>query len=201
MLALRQKETAMKKSMLRCGKVWRSLACLALILLVGTGCAGLQTQLAVNKANSAFDRQDYGAALAGYRQAADQGSAEARYHLGHMYLLGQGGAKNTAEAEKWLTAAADQGYAPAQFMLGLWYLSGDGITADPAKAAHWMDRAAGQGYALAQYHLGLMYASGRGVARDSAMAANLLKQAAAGGCPVAPELLTPTGLARLEPQR
>jgi len=187
----------MKNVILTRGSVLRSLLQVGLICLVAAGCTGLKSQLALNRADYAFARQDYGKAMAGYQEAADQGNAAGQYHLGHMYLTGRGADKNPEQAQRWLTLSAHQGYAPAQFMLGLWYLSGDGVTADPAQAAQWLVQAAGKGHALAQYHLGLMHATGRGVSRDPAKALSLLKQAAAGGCPVAPELLTPAGLEQL----
>ena len=45
---------------------------------------------------------------------ADQGQAEAEYHLGLMYLNGAGVAKNKKEAVKWLRKAADQDQAIGQ---------------------------------------------------------------------------------------
>jgi hypothetical protein len=45
------------------------------------------------------------------RVRAEQGDAKAQYSLGAAYALGEGVAKDSAEAVKWYRKAADQGYA------------------------------------------------------------------------------------------
>ncbi|MBF0125768.1 MAG: sel1 repeat family protein, partial [Magnetococcales bacterium] len=47
------------------------------------------------------------------RQAADQGDAEARMLLGHLYLKGSGVARDPAQALKWYALAAAQGHSEA----------------------------------------------------------------------------------------
>ena len=58
--------------------------------------------------------QDYSAAAVWYRLAADQGSADAQFFLGHMYLVGQGVQQDYIEAGKWERMAAEHSYAAAQ---------------------------------------------------------------------------------------
>ena len=48
-----------------------------------------------------------------YQRAADQGHADAQYHLGMKYAIEQ----NDAEAKKWFHKAADQGHELAKAML------------------------------------------------------------------------------------
>ena len=52
-----------------------------------------------------------------YRNDAEQGDAEAQYHLGCCYQFGDGIIKNKAEAAKWFRKSAKQGYMQAQELL------------------------------------------------------------------------------------
>ncbi len=52
-----------------------------------------------------------------YRNDAEQGDAEAQYHLGCCYQFGDGIIKNKAEAAKWFRKSAKQGYCQAQELL------------------------------------------------------------------------------------
>ena len=54
-----------------------------------------------------------------WRQAAEQGHAEAQYNLGVCYEKGEGVAQDSSEAVKWFRQAAEQGVAEAQFWLGV----------------------------------------------------------------------------------
>jgi hypothetical protein len=51
---------------------------------------------------------DFTNAAVWYRKAAEQGDADAQFSLASCYLAGQGVAKNSQEAAKWLRAAAIQ---------------------------------------------------------------------------------------------
>ena len=55
------------------------------------------------------------------RQRAEQGDAEAQFHLGWAYRDGKGVRKNDAEAMKWFRRAAEQGHAHAQVALSAMY--------------------------------------------------------------------------------
>lgn len=106
--------------------------------------------------------QDLVEAEKAFRQAAEQGSAEAQATLGIMCLHGRGVRPNKAEAIKWLQLAADQNHATAQFWLGL----ADDKASDHDRAARYR-KAAEQGYGPAQYALATLYAAGQGVPQDS----------------------------------
>ena len=123
-------------------------------------------------------RQDYAQSARWFLRAAEQGHADAQYHLGFMYYFGQGVAHDYAEAGKWFRRAAEQDYADAQFMLGTMHLLGRGIAEDYAEAGKWVRRAPIQGHVHAQYILGTMHHSGSGVAHDYAEAGKWFRRAA-----------------------
>jgi TPR repeat protein len=52
-----------------------------------------------------------------YRNDAEEGDAEAQYHLGCCYQFGDGIIKNKVEAAKWFRKSARQGYMQAQKVL------------------------------------------------------------------------------------
>jgi uncharacterized protein len=106
-------------------------------------------------------------AAACFSQAAAAGSAQAQYLLGQQYALGQGLAKDTAQAFLCYAQAAEQGLAEAEAALGVAYRNGLGVEKDFSLAFHWLQKAAAQGHAQAQWHLGALYArGGAGVAQD-----------------------------------
>jgi clan AA aspartic protease (TIGR02281 family) len=121
---------------------------------------------------------DFRAAMAQYRKAADRGNALAQNNIGAMHSNGQGVPQDYAEALKWYRKAADQGNALAQANLGLMYHNGQGVPQDYAEALKWFRKAADQGNALAQASLGWMYHNGQGVPRDYAEALKWFRKAA-----------------------
>jgi uncharacterized protein len=94
-----------------------------------------------------------------WRQAAEQGDAQAQMNLGLAYDFGNSVPEDDTEAVKWYRKAAEQGLAIAQFSLGNMYSIGTGVPEDDAEAVKWYRKAAEQGYANAQFNLGLMYAA------------------------------------------
>lgn len=105
-----------------------------------------------------------------YRQAAEQGNADAQILLGNMHASGQGVPRDYAEAAKWYRRAAEQGNADAQYNLGMMYANGQGVPRDSSEAAKWCRNAADQGHGDAQYDLGVMYDEGQGVPRNDILA-------------------------------
>ena len=53
-----------------------------------------------------------------YRTAAEQGNADAQFHLGWCLEHGQGIEKDESEAVRWYRKAAEQGHPDAQYLLG-----------------------------------------------------------------------------------
>ena len=92
---------------------------------------------------AAYDRGDYATALEEFRPLAEQGDADAQFHLGLMYDFGEGVPQDRTEAAKWFHLAAEQGHAPAQSFLGLLYLwGGEGVTQNYVLAHMWSSLAA-----------------------------------------------------------
>jgi len=80
------------------------------------------------------------------RIAADQGSVNAQFNIGLVYLI----AKNLKETLRWFRKAADQGCPDAQHNLGVMCLFGDGVPKNLKEALRWLRLAAAQGYAPSQ---------------------------------------------------
>jgi len=95
--------------------------------------------------DEAYQRGDYAAALHEWLPLAEQGHAQAQYHLGIMYLIGNGVSQNHAEAAKWYHKAAEQEVAFAQYMLGFMYARGLGVAQDIVQAHMWSNLAASRG--------------------------------------------------------
>jgi len=127
-----------------------------------------QTQLALS------DAAEW---LGDWHPLAEQGDADAQFHLGVMYESGQSVLRNDADAIKWYRQAAEQDDAVAQFNLGIMYAKGG--APNYAEAAPWYRLAADHGLGGAQFNLGMMYAEGQGVSHDDVQAHMWLDLAAA----------------------
>jgi TPR repeat protein len=132
----------------------------------------------VRKGREVFNREDYPAALALFRSAAEQGDAEAQDWVGTIYLHGWGVQKNYAEGLIWLRKSAAQGFASAQCRLGSMYKHGWGVPQNDAEAVLWFRKAAEGGDVDAQNVVGFMYALGEGVPKDYARAVRWFRKAA-----------------------
>ena len=131
-------------------------------MLVAIG--GAATAGPFEDAVAAYHRGDYATALRLSHPLAEQGDADAQFHLGVMYESGQGVLRSDAEAIKWYRKAAEQDDAVAQFNLGIMYAKGG--SPSYAEAALWYRLAAEHGLAGAQFNLGMMYVEGQGVPQD-----------------------------------
>lgn len=153
----------------------RSLAiatgALVLLFLAAPAWADPLTALEAYKKGISFD-------LAGkrieaakwFRNAADQGNADAQYYLGQMFRSGQGILQGYSEAARWFRKAAEQGHVLAQYILGLMNSMGQGVPQDLSEAERWFRKAAEQGHDDAQSNLGVMYITGTAVSRDYVLA-------------------------------
>ena len=56
-----------------------------------------------------------------FREAAEQGYADAQFQLGWMFIQGKGVKQNDKQAAKWIRKAADQGHSNAQLDVGWLY--------------------------------------------------------------------------------
>jgi uncharacterized protein len=66
------------------------------------------------------------------------GDPDAQYHLGRMYLDGQGVGKNTKQGLRWLSLAADKGQYQAQAVLGALLFTGQSVPRDGARGLMWL---------------------------------------------------------------
>ena len=73
--------------------------------------------------------QNYAKAVQWYRQAANQGFAEAQFNVGRMFAAGNGVDKNELEAMSWFRRAAEQGYSKAKAVLEAMVKDGHGSVA------------------------------------------------------------------------
>ncbi|HDN26502.1 MAG TPA: sel1 repeat family protein [Thioploca sp.] len=72
-----------------------------------------------------------------YRQAAEQGDAQAQFGLGWEYRNGQFYSEDSEKAVYWFQKAAEQGHIEAQFGLAVAYEKGQGVAQDSEKAVYW----------------------------------------------------------------
>jgi TPR repeat protein len=110
--------------------------------------------------------KDYKQAMRWFLNAADQGSAEAQFSVGVMYMFGYGVKLDYAEALRWYRKAADQAHTGAFVNLGNMYAQGEGVPRDDAEALRWFSKAADQAFVQAQHLVGDYYENGRGVQQD-----------------------------------
>ena len=113
-----------------------------------------------------------------YEMQADNGDANAQYHLAHCYSDGKGVDQDFEKAVYWYDKAANQNHANAQNNLGSCYSVGQGVSQNHEKAVYWYQKAADQGIADSQYNLGLYYYKGLGIEKDYKLAAYWYQKAA-----------------------
>ncbi len=89
----------------------------------------------------AYYRGDYAAAWAEWQPLAEQGNANAQYHLGVMHQNGEGVSQKYALAVLRYFQAAEQGFALAQRNLGIMYARGDGVPQNYVFAHMWLSLA------------------------------------------------------------
>jgi hypothetical protein len=84
-------------------------------------------------------KPDAAVAIDLFRHAASYfGDPNAQYHLGRLYLLGTGTAKDSVQAARWLRLAANKGQHSAQAMLGSMLFKGQGVARQPAMGLAWL---------------------------------------------------------------
>jgi TPR repeat protein len=121
--------------------------------------------------------------LAWLEKAIAANDVPARYHMGRVLLLGEGGvARNRTKGVSLLEAVAGSGDSVsamwAEYYLGRAYDDLAEGPADETRAAGHFQRAAGSGHSGATVGLARLYLQGRGVAKDETRALELLHEAA-----------------------
>lgn len=89
---------------------------------------------------------NYGEAFQWFQRAADAGNADGQYHLGYLYLSGQGVTSDASQAVKCFRMGAAQGNARCEFYLGSCYENGWGVSKDLDEAKKWYQSASQQGF-------------------------------------------------------
>ena len=127
------------------------------------------------KALAAYNRGDLPGALPLFRQAAEEGSADAQAWLGYLLDL----AEENAESVRWYRAAAEQGHKEGLAGLADMYAKGEGVEKDLAKARSLYEKAADAGQDRAARVLANAYEKGGlDVEADSSKAAYWQSRAA-----------------------
>lgn len=129
----------------------------------------------------AWQRGDYRAAVAQWRDPAIAGDADAQFNMGQAYKFGRGVPADPAQAEEWFRKAALQGHPQAEENYGLALFE----NGKKAQAVEWIERAAARGAPRSQYVLGTMLFNGDAVTRDPVRAYALIVRATAQGLPQA----------------
>jgi hypothetical protein len=133
----------------------------------------------------AWQRADYGAAVAIWRPLAEAGDADAQFNLGQAYRLGRGVAINLGAAKSWFERAASSGHLDAQTTLGLLLFQ----NGDQAEGLKWLRRAAEQGEPRALLVYGTAVYNGDGIVQDRVLGYAYVSRAAAAGLGAAKETL------------
>ena len=102
----------------------------------------------------AYERGDYGVALAAWRPLAEEGVLEAQFNLGLMHYEGKGVPVDHALAHGWFLKAAEAGYARAQFKAAEMYEKGDNVERNLVQAHLWFTAAKRQKFAGAKNRRG-----------------------------------------------
>lgn len=124
------------------------------------------------------EAEDYEQALECFRKAAEQGHADAQYHLGDCYYYGYGVEEDDTQAVEWYRKAAEQGHTDAQYALGECYNYGCGVDKNDERAVEWYRKAAEQGNFDAQLNLYRCYRNGLGIAQNETQAVEWYNRAA-----------------------
>lgn len=134
----------------------------------------------------AWQRADYGTAVAIWRPLADKGDADAQFNLGQAYRLGRGVSINLALAKNWFEKAAASGHLDAQTTLGLLLFQ----NGDEAAGLKWLKQAAEKGEPRAQLVYGTALYNGDGVTQDRMLGYSYVSRAAAQGLVPAKDTLS-----------
>jgi len=108
-----------------------------------------------------------------FRQAAQDGNAEAQYRFGWALVKGEGIEKEPRLGLRWMLKSANQGNPDAQTFVGASYSGGNpelGVTKNKQEAFKWLRLAADQGNKGGLLLVTLAYANGDGVVQDSSEA-------------------------------
>lgn len=126
-----------------------------------------------------------------YKQAADSGEINGKYHLGLLYYRQKFGEGEEALKQAYYTfkEAAKEGHMPSMYELATMYEKGAGFPKDMGQAVQLYRKSAHLGYAPSQMQVGLLYENGILVPKNETLAAAWYTKAAEQGYPAAQYLL------------
>jgi TPR repeat protein len=108
------------------------------VAVVRDGAVKSQIDDALSRAREAYNREDFGRAIAAWRQAAEAGSAAAMTELGWVYEKGQGTQRDFTAAANWYLEAWGRGGDKwAAYRLSQLYDNGLGVEKNRAIANLW----------------------------------------------------------------
>lgn len=141
------------------------------------------------KGVDAYANGDYDTAANIWLIEAYEGSHDAQFNLGVMYIEGKGVAKNITEAIFWFDKAASTGHIEAQYNLGHLYFQNSDDEESIKKGVDWWRKSAEQGFAIAQYNYGRALFHGIGVEKNITASKSWMEQSAILGESVASKFL------------
>ena len=153
-----------------------SLKYLLTAALVALAAAPLSAQT-VKAGIEAWQRADYGRAVAIWSPLAENGDPDAQFNLGQAYRLGRGVPTNLAMAKDWFERAALRGHVDALTTLGLLLFQNGEQTA----GLKWLSQAAEKGEPRAMLVYGTALFNGDGVTQNPVLGYAYVSRAAAQG--------------------
>jgi len=108
----------------------------------------------------------YQAAYTIWTPLAEQGYAEAQYHVGILIFDGSIEGEEPETGISWISRAAEQNYPRALYSIGALYDNGYYFEKDQEKARAYFRRAARNGIFAAMFALGWVFEHGQGVSQN-----------------------------------
>lgn len=132
----------------------------------------------LEKASTAFQLEDYPAAMEIFLLLAEEKNPTSLAMLGYMHETGSGVDKDYGRALEWYMDAAKAGSTTAMERLGWFHQQGWGVDQNYQVAAQWYRAASERKNATAIFNLAWLYEQGLGVGKDENEARNLYLWAA-----------------------
>ncbi|MET1254460.1 tetratricopeptide repeat protein [Aliikangiella maris] len=132
----------------------------------------------LQKANKAYEQQEYETAFELYTLLAEQGNVTAQAKLGLMYYWGWGTNPSNSLTYQWSLKAAKQNEPLAQQTMGFLYEEGIFVNQNTRRAAEWYQQSAAQNHYPAMARLANIYYQGKDIPKNLKLALKYAKQAA-----------------------
>ncbi len=154
-------------------------------LAPGFDVAYAQEQDQFQKGINAFAKGDYQTAANIWLVEAYEGSLDAQFNLGVLYLEGKGVAQKREDALFWFTQAAKGGHVEAQYNLGHLYFENQDDPESLSQGMAWWRSASLQGFPIAQYNYGRALFYGIGAPQDLQKSRYWMERSASVGADIA----------------